>query len=303
MSAITKAYLATITQVFIIGFSFVAIKTVLRYTSPTDVLALRFMFATFTLMIPIVLNKVHITLHAKDYLILLPLGVFYPILFFGFQVLGLSYATTTEAGILSSTVPIFTIILAAIILKERTTGLQKWMIFLSVSAMIYMTYMDSQHGVTFHIKGTIFLLLSVIASAFYIVLIRQFAKSYAFQDLTFFTIFFGFIFFSLLSVFSHIQHDDYLNIFNLLKHPDFFFSILYLGILSTYITSLLNNYSLSILDAAKVSVFTNIIPIITLLSGVIILDEHIYHYHIIGITLTMIGVIGANMSERSTNRP
>ncbi|MGI6645486.1 MAG: EamA family transporter [Limnochordia bacterium] len=56
---------------------------------------------------------------------MLPLALLYPVLFFGLQTAGLVYATSVEGGIISATSPIFTLILATVFLKEKSTPWQR----------------------------------------------------------------------------------------------------------------------------------------------------------------------------------
>lgn len=54
---------------------------------------------------------------------------------------------------------------------------------------------------------------------------------------------------------------------------------------------------LSKIEASKMSVFSNLGTVISIIAGVIFLKEEIYYYHILGSILIIIGVIGANKSK------
>lgn len=75
---------------------------------------------------------------------------------------------------------------------------------------------------------------------------------------------------------------------------DFIISILYLGILSSLGTSYLSNYALSKIEASKMSVFSNFSTLITILAGIIFLQEPFHFYYFIGSVIIIIGVIGTN---------
>lgn len=78
-------------------------------------------------------------------------------------------------------------------------------------------------------------------------------------------------------------------------YGDFVIAIGYLGILSSLVTSYyLIIPSLSISEASKMSVFSNIATFITILTGVIFLKEAFHLYHLIGGVSIIIGVIGTN---------
>lgn len=60
-------------------------------------------------------------------------------------------------------------------------------------------------------------------------------------------------------------------------------------------TSFLTNYVLSYMESSKMSVFSNLATVISIVAGVVFLKEDIFYYHIIGSILIIIGVIGANV--------
>ena len=81
--------------------------------------------------------------------------------------------------------------------------------------------------------------------------------------------------------------------------PKFFASMFYLGVLSIYMTSYFNNYALKYLEVSKMSVFTNLCPIISLIGAVVILKESVHYYQIVGIAITLIGIIGTNINFKT----
>jgi drug/metabolite transporter (DMT)-like permease len=81
-------------------------------------------------------------------------------------------------------------------------------------------------------------------------------------------------------------------------HLDFVMAIAYLGIFSTLLTSYLSTYALSILPSFQMSIFGNLTTVVTILVGIIFLDESFYYYHVIGSILIIAGVIGVNYVGR-----
>jgi drug/metabolite transporter (DMT)-like permease len=83
-----------------------------------------------------------------------------------------------------------------------------------------------------------------------------------------------------------------------LTNISFIIAILYLGVLSSLGTSLMTNYILSKIEASKMSVFSNLGTVITIIAGAVFLKEKIYLYHIIGSILIVGGVLGANFLDK-----
>ncbi len=76
---------------------------------------------------------------------------------------------------------------------------------------------------------------------------------------------------------------------------EFVLAILYLGILSSLGTSYLSNFALSKIEAAQMSVFSNVATLITIIAGVLFLQEAFHLYHLIGGIMIIIGVVGTNL--------
>ncbi|MEI5917023.1 DMT family transporter [Bacillus albus] len=294
MKLTTKAYLSAMLYSFIIGFSFMFVKLALTVTSPLDTLAHRFTVAFVAASIPIVFGFVKLNMSFKNILALLPLAIFYPALFFAFQAFGLVYTSSSEAGIIQAAIPIFTMMLASYFLKEYTNTWQKISVLISVIGVIYIFIMNGigTHETSF--IGVILILLSALSSAFYNVLARKMTKKFKLMDLTYTMTVIGFISFNLIAIASHINKGTITVYFKPYTNGTFLISILYLGLLSSLLTALLLNYSLSYIEAAKISVFSNLSTLITIIAGVIFIHEQISYFHIIGTIMIILGIIGTN---------
>ncbi|MGR3778466.1 DMT family transporter [Bacillus paramycoides] len=294
MKNTTKAYISALLYSFIIGFSFMFVKLALTITNPLDTLAHRFTVAFIAASIPVIFGFVKLNISFKNILALLPLAIFYPALFFAFQAFGLVYTSSSEAGIIQAAIPIFTMILASYFLKEYTNIWQKTSVLISVIGVIYIFIMNGivAHKTSF--IGVILILLSALSSACYNVLARKMTKKFKLMDLTYTMTALGFISFNSIAIVDHLNKGTIIIYFKPFTNGTFLISILYLGLLSSLLTALLLNYSLSYIEAAKISVFSNLSTLITIIAGVVFLHEQIAYYHIIGTIMIIIGVIGTN---------
>ncbi|MFJ7307722.1 DMT family transporter [Peribacillus frigoritolerans] len=289
-----KAYFAAILYAIIIGFSFFFTKISLMEASPLDTLAHRFTMALLIALIIKLLRRTSVKMSAKDSVKILPLVFLYPISFFTFQVFGLIYTSSSEAGIIQATIPIFTLLSAALFLKEYAGRGQKFFLCLSVLGVIFIFVMNDLQHAAHSLKGTILILLSSIAAALYNVVARKVTKQYSLFTLTYVMTFFGFVTFNSMAVINHIINQSISSFLLPFTSSAFLISIVYLGVLSSLLTAFLSNYSLSILPASKMSVFSNLATLITIIAGVIFLHESIHYYHVIGAMIILAGVIGTN---------
>lgn len=291
-----RAYGAGILVAIIIGLSFMFVKITLLFTSPLDALAHRFTIAFIALSMYMLLKKEKELrkLPKRDLLKIGLLAIFYPILFFGFQIFGLIFTTSSVAGIVQATLPIFTLVFSSVILKEKSMFIQKLAISLSILGVIYMMLSSGIDGTSIMLLGMALILLSTISQSFYQVFARKLTKEYSLVTITYILTSSGFIIFNLLALYNHLLNGNFIEFIKPFGQWDYLFAILYLGILSTLVTSYLSTYALSILPAFQMSVFGNLTTVITIGAGIVFLNESFYYYHIIGTILVVLGVIGVN---------
>lgn len=294
MIGIKKAYFAAILYSFIIGFSFIFVKIALIEASPMDTLAHRFTIAFIIATIIILVKKIPVKVTMRDVWTILPLTMLYPAFFFTFQVFGLVYTSSSEAGIIQATIPIFTLILATFFLKEYSGSWQKASIFLSVAGVIFIFIMNGFNVEGYSVKGTVLILLSAFSASLYNVLARKLTKKYSLFTLTYVMTAFGFITFNGIAMTNHLVENSFASFFSPFLSMSFLASILYLGVLSSLCTSFLSNYALSKMEASKMSVFSNLATLITVIAGVIFLNETLQYYHIVGTIVILTGVVGTN---------
>ncbi|TWH47302.1 DMT family transporter [Sporomusa sp. KB1] len=301
MTRLNKAYFAALLYALIIGFSFMFVKIALTSASPMDTLAHRFTIAFLAASIPLVAKQVRLDINSKDFIAILPLATLYPALFFAFQAFGLVYTSSSEAGIIQASVPIFTLVLAAHFLKEHSTKWQKLSTLLSVAGVVYIFVMKGFVPELANTKGIILILLSTLSAACYNVLARNLTRQYSLTVLTYIMAMLGMITFNGIAIIQHVTAHTLAYYFAPFTNRNFFVSTLYLGVLSSLGTSFLSNYALSKMEASKMSVFNNLATLITIFAGVVFLHEKLEYFHVIGAAIIIIGVVGTNFLGKDNN--
>lgn len=291
---LVKVYFAAVVYSIIVGLSFLFSKIGLKYSNPLDLLAYRFTFAFLAALIAIKLNFIKISINKEVIKKIIPLSIFYPLLSFGFQVFGLQFIQSSEAGIISAIGPIFTMIIASYFLKEKTNTLQKISIIVSVFGVLYIIFNRESSFQINNIKGILFILVSVVSLSAYNVLGRKLRREISSADIIIVIIGIGFVMFNLMAIGKHLIDGNLMNFLAPLKSFNFILSMLYLGVLSSLVTSYLTIYSLSHLESYKISVFGNFSTVISIIAGAVLLKEQILLYHIVGSILIITGVIGVN---------
>src|SRR5699024_1063232 len=262
-------YLVAIVYALITGLSFLFNKIALQTTDPIDILGHRFTAAFIGVLIPLLFGWIKLNLNKEMIKKILPLAIFYPLFFFGFQTTGLQYASSAEAGILLASSPIFTLILASYFLKEESTFLQKISILISVSGVIFITVMKGSTLDLHNILGIVLLLLSSLSLAGYNVLGRVLTQDFSNLELSVIMITISFVSYNALAIGKHLINGSIIHYFAPLANMNFIIAIIYLGVLSSFVTSLMTNYILSKIEASRMSVFANLATVISIIAGVV----------------------------------
>lgn len=291
-------YLAALTNAVIIGFSFLFTKMALEHASPIDTLTFRFAISFAVLSVPVAFGRVKLNYRGKPIGKAMLLAAMYPLGFFTLQAYGLQNATSAEGGIIYAFTPVLTMILASLFLNEKTTVLQKLSILLSVFGVVLIFIMKESSIDLSSLSGIVLLFLSCLAFAGYSVLARSLMKAYSPMELSYLLLAGGFAAFLVVSFSTHMTAGTLDRFYTPLMSGTFILSVLYLGVLSSLVTSITANFALSKLEASQVSVFSNLATVVSIAAGAVFLQEDITVYSIIGSALIIAGVIGANSLGR-----
>lgn len=302
MTNTTKAYLAIIIQTAIVGLSFLFVKEGLGYADTFTQLSHRFILASLGIWGIRLITKKGKKLTKELVIDLLPLALFYPVLFFSLQTISLTYISTLEAGIVTAFIPILVLVLASLILKEKTTNLQKIVMLIAFSGVLYINFNGQSVSTGFNLWGTFLMFLSALSSAMYTITAKKVSQKYDAIDMTTFMLTVGMLIFTFISVFQHMTGKVSTSYFEPLTHNTYLMAIIYLSLLSSLGSSFLSNYAIHYVLASTLGLFSNIMPIITILAGVLVLGEPIHGYQIIGILVILVPIISMNLIQSNRNK-
>jgi drug/metabolite transporter (DMT)-like permease len=285
-------YLAGLGIALAWGLSFLFTKGVLDYISPFHLLGLRFAAAFMAMFILRALNLIRISLTISDYIRLLPLAIFQPILYFSAETAGIMLTSASYSAMMIASIPIFVAILGSVLLNEHPNRMQFIFIFASVAGVVFIILMDNQSMTTINPLGTLALLGAVIAAAFYNIFSRKASSTYSPLQTTWVMMIVGAILFNIIS----LTQNYFSGTINLYLQPLAIIwpSIAYLGVASSVGAFFLFNYLLSKVAASQASVFANLITVVAIAAGIIFRDESFTWYHLIGTAAILGGVWGTN---------
>ncbi len=285
-------YMAGIGVALTWGMSFMFTRGALDHIAPFHLLGLRFAAAVAAMALLRVLGVIKIRVLPGDYIKLLPLAFFQPILYFATETTGVLLTSASYAGMMIAIIPIFVAILAVFILREYPNRLQVLFIIASVAGVIFIIYMDTQSIAGVNPLGTVFLLGAVAAAACYNIASRKASVDYKPIHTTWVMMVVGAVVFNIISLGQHIiagNPGTYLA-----PLGELWTTIVYLGVISSVAAFFMYNYVLSKVTAAQGSVFANMVTVVAISAGVVFRGETVFWYHLAGTAAILTGVWGTN---------
>ncbi|MDD2635025.1 MAG: DMT family transporter [Bacteroidales bacterium] len=288
-------FLLTISMI-LWGTSFVWSKIGLTYYNSITVIFFRLLVSTIV-MIPVLLVSKKFKFPTKKHFpLFVLLALFEPFLYFIGETTGLSFVEPSMAAVIVSIIPLFTPFVAFYFLNEKITILNVLGIVISISGIVILV-LGKDMSLQVSMIGLGLLLLAVVAANGYSVMIKKIPDQYSILNIIFWQNILGMIYFiPLLLIFS--QEDLFVTGFV----EEAFWAILSLGFFASTLAFLFFMYGLKFMSITKVNVFTNVIPIFTIIVSYLFFDEEIGVRKILGICIVIVGVIISQLKYRLVNR-
>ena len=271
--------------------SFLFSKTAMQFASPLVLIADRFTVA-FVLLTAVMLIagiKFHI---GKNVWKPIAMAMFQPVLYFVFESYGINMTTSSFSGVMISLIPIVSVIAGIFVLGEFPSFLQYLFCVLSVCGVIIMTVSTGGQGVITPL-GVLCLFIAVVSCVAFNIFSRKISAEFTSFERTYAMTAVGAIVFNILALAESGGSVEAMLI--PFKEPAFLVSVLYLGVLSSVVAFFLQNYSNTHLPVAKTSVFANISTVVSVLGGVIFLDEEFTLLSAVAVVMIIAGVTGVQL--------
>ena len=300
LSAAWKGMLAAFTACTIFGFSFMFSRLAYAQADRSVVLAWRFLVAVIVLDLLLLAGRLRLPgcggfrlrlgrVPARDWGALLLLGLCEPVLYFIGESIGISRTNSSFASVMIALIPLASSLVAAVFLHEVPNLRQGLAAALSVAGVVVVSLVGAGQG-TVTLAGVLALLLAITAGAAYTNLSRFLSRFTPFER-TYVIFSLGLVWFLGSALLHGFSFGD---IWAARRLPGFMTAVLYLGGLSSVVAYYLTNYGLSALPVARFTVFINWTTVVSILAGVILLDEPFTWVQAAGSALILLGLWGAN---------
>ena len=277
------------------GFSFMASKVAQEHVTPFVLLAYRFDIATALLAIPIIIGRQKISLKGKNIKPLLLLGLMEPCIYFIGEQYGIRYTNSAFSGVMIAVIPIVTLILAAVFLKDRPTRAQWLFSLLSIGGIIVITLSENSGG-SINFLGFFCLLIAVVTGSAYSVISRGISDEFSVYERTFVMLLMAAIFYTSLAVIEN--RSDPGALIRPLGRADFVLAVLYLAVGASVLGYTLFNYAVTNAPMPKVIILCNLTTIISVLAGVVFLGDPFSLISVIAMIAVLVGIWGVQRFDK-----
>ena len=298
----------------IFGLSYLFTKEITANTSPLTLLAWRFVLAFVAWRLVFALLSLRAgrkaggqapygaSFRGKPLWLLFLLALFQPVIFFTAETYGISLTTASESGTIIASIPIVTLLFSALLLKEKPRLQQLAGIGVTCAGIVLLVLTKGMEA-SFSLPGYLSLLVAVISFSLYSVLAQK-ASAFNSAEKTYAMVVLGAVTFTLMALVENARAGTLAAFFLLpFTNGAFFLTLLFLGVVSSVLAFFLYNLSISCIGTNRAATFVGVSTLVSVLSGVLVLDEPFTRHQVYGTLLVLGGVYLANIRLPFRSRP
>ncbi len=283
-----KYYVFLVLTVLFWSGNFIFGRLVSTSIEPMQLSFFRWFFVLIILLPYILIHYKNIfSVFRKKYISLLILGTLGISGFNTFLYYGLQTTTATNALLINSSIPIFIIILSALIFKTTITKIQFIGVLFSTLGVIYLILKGEINHI-FELKftiGDLWIIGACIDWALYTVLLRYKPKELEPMEFFSITTLLGTTILYLVFIFQGYSIE-----FSFLEKNEILYSLIYIVIFPSILSFYFWNRAILEIGANKAGQFTHLMPIFGAVLAYFFLGEVLQTYHIVGIILIAFGI-------------
>ena len=287
-----RGHLAALITIFIWATTYISTKILLEAFQAIEILVFRFIMGYFVLLL--VCPKKLKTKNAKQEITFVAAGFCGICLYYLLENIALTYTMASNVGVIISIAPFFTAVLAHFLIK-REGKITKFFVIGFVVAMMGIGFI-SFNGAKMEINPIGDLL--AVVWALYSLLTRKISEyGYSVILSTRRTFFYGILF-----MLPTLFWTDFTLGFERFSNMTYLYNLIYLGVGASALCFVTWNFAVKVLGAVKTSVYIYLVPVITVVTSSIILNEKLTVLSVIGTILTMSGLFLSEYKKGCGNK-
>ena len=306
------AYLCAILKSVIYGTTIFFTTSLNENVEVFDILALRFLLSFVVMWLLKITGIIKIKIGVKDFLKknekspflknIFMAALFEPVLYMLLETFGVSMTTNVTAAVIVSLSPVSSCIVEEMFLKEKSTLFQKFFLALGMFGAIFIAVNTSTTDSQNTLMGILFLIGAVVSGSLFTAFSRKSSSHFSPMDITYFSCMLGTVIFNAINIIRHIVIGDIIHYFDPYFNIKNLIGFIVLGIMSTVVATIMNNFALSKLQVSTMSAFAGVSTIVTIIIGIVFGGESLEFYHYIGLPFIIARMIGVSAISIISNR-
>jgi Permeases of the drug/metabolite transporter (DMT) superfamily len=270
--------------VFVWGTTFISSKILLAYFQPIELLFLRFIIGYIVLLI--IHPKFYKINSWKEEIMFFSMGLTGVTVYFLAENMALEKANTSSVSLLVSTAPLFTALFAHIYIKGENLRKNFLLGFLvAIIGVSLVIFNKSSFTFKLSVTGNILAVIAAMVWAIYSILLKKIGNKYNYIVLTRKVFFYGLIT-MIPFMFAYKANIHMSNV----MIPIVYLNLLFLGIGASSACYVMWNTAVNMIGVVKSSSYIYLIPLVTIVTAYIVINENITIFAIIGGVLILIGL-------------
>lgn len=284
---------AALMTIIVWGVTFISTKVLLTSFTPMEILFFRFSlgFIALALVCPRRLK----TAGFREELTFAGAGLCGVTLYFLFENIALTYSTASNVGVIVAASPFFTALLASALLPGERLTAGFFIGFVAAITGLALISFNGSHVLRLNPLGDFLALAAALVWAVYSILTRKIA-AYGYNTVqTTRRIFLYGLLFMLPALFFF----DFRWGWERFAQPVNLFNILFLGLGASALCFATWSFAVSRLGAMKTAAYIYIVPVVTVLTARLVLNEKITALMAAGIALTLLGLLVSDRQKKT----
>ncbi len=297
----TKAYISGVSLSLMWGLSFLSIKVSVAVLPPMTLGLARFVLATAALTLVMLFQGpdakgrrglARLRFDGKDFPYVAGAGLVGVTLYFLCENNGVKLLTAAESSILIGTIPVLTMLADRLFRGTRLGGIQYGGAVLSAVGIVLIVAESLR--LTSTPLGYVFMLGAALSWVLYSFVTHPIIEKYGQLEITFWQSLFGGLGFIPFALF---EKTDWARV-----GPELWLHVAYLGLVCSALGYLLYVYNMRALGFGVASVFINLIPVVSVASSFVLLNERLTLWQIAGAVVVIVGVYLATVAKKNSPR-
>lgn len=282
------------------GSSYLGTKVLLNTMVPLEILAIRWTLAFLSFSLLIFFKIIRVNYTGKPVKVLVLAAALQPCIYSIFETWGVKYTTASESAIFIATIPFSTVLVSWLVYKQKPSLKIVIAMIISFSGALICIIFSPAFSTGSKLFGYVLLLGAVITAGVYnSIFFNKFNAHFSPVEITYAMAAGGTVFFNALSL---LQKNGLKAYGVMLTDSKTFAAVIFLGVGCSCAAYMIHNYNLSRINASiSVTIQTNAITLVGVVTGIVLGGELWGAYTVIGLIMLITGIFISSAENKKAH--